>query len=258
MLRMGNRMEADEPGEIIIKNINSISELLENLKRDTNPEEIYWYRGHSKANWKLIASLVRKRLGDLNKESEIISRFRQNASLLLSDRPPDELHWLTIMQHYTVPTRLLDWTESPLFGLYFSVIDHLNFDGALWVLKPVALNQLSHINPDNPKYIPTFDDEILRNYYPSSLASEKVTRLKPIAVIGPRNTARMQAQLGVFTVMHRDTTPVEDLGDKSHIFRYKIPSQAKRRIEQELNVLKIDKFQLFPELQSLGEILRIR
>lgn len=196
--------ENQQEGKVSI--IHSISDLLGRLKQDIHPSDAYWFRGHLRANWRLLPSLARVE-GDLKKESSLMSAFKQRASLLLlSNLPRTEWEWLMIMQHHGVPTRLLDWTESPLMGLYFAVEnpDEDEYDGALWVLRPTALNAVSNISPDYPKYIPNFDDNILQNYTPTALASEKVTRMNPIAVIGPRSTPRMQAQLGVFTVIHRD------------------------------------------------------
>jgi hypothetical protein len=107
-----------------------------------------------------------------------------------------------------------------------------------------------------PKYIPSFEDDVLNSYTPSNMSSEKISRLKPIAVIGPRNTTRMQAQLGVFTVIHRDATPIEELSDGKHIVKLEIPHDRKEYIRRELSILGMGRFQLFPELQSLGDILK--
>lgn len=66
----------------------------------------------------------------------------------------------------------------------------------------------------------------------------------------------MQAQLGVFTISHRDKTPIEEIGDQTHIWKYKIPASKKKIIKNELALLGITKFQIFPELSSIGEIIR--
>lgn len=161
------------------------------------------------------------------------------------------------MQHHGAPTRLLDWTESPLIGLYFAVQPGSGADGALYQLDPIALNEISHIRHPNPNYIPTFDESTLNSYTPFALASEQSTRLDPIAVIGQRNTQRMQAQLGVFTIMHRDPVPVEDTGTGSHVIKIQIPEARKEEILADLEKLGIGKFQLFPELAILGERLKV-
>ena len=159
------------------------------------------------------------------------------------------------MQHYRVPTRLLDWTESPLVALYFAVERCSPNDGALWMLNPLELNRVSRISPDYDRYVPSFDDDTVSNYLPSVLRAEYTTRRDPIAVIGPRNTSRMQAQLGVFTIIHRDATPVECVGDKNHIRKFRIPANAKCEIRKELHLLAVTQFQLFPDLQGLGDFL---
>ena len=243
-----------------ITDISSISDLLVRLKTDSSPNSTYWYRGQSQADWKLIPSLARPD-NDLRSESHLIERFKQNATLLLQPLPANDWEWLTIMQHHRVPTRLLDWSESPLVGLYFALSDIISgneavTDGALWVLNPVQLNRPARISDSYPLYIPSFEDVAVSNYHPRQIAAENLSRLPPLALIGQRNTRRMQAQLGTFTIIHRDPIPIEEVGDSSHVRKYRVPKEAKEELRRELSVLTVNKFQLFPELESLGEILR--
>ena len=235
-------------------NISSIAELLSALGGDL-PSTSLWYRGQSNQDWNLLPSLAREPNG-LNRESDLIAKFKQNASLLLPTIPSNDWEWLTIMQHHRVPTRLLDWTESPLVALYFAVTSSADEDGALWVLEPTSLNRVSKISPDYDNYIPNFEDQITSSYSPSALRAETMTKLEPIAIIGPRNTPRMQAQLGVFTVIHREATPVEEVGYGQHVKKFLIPHSAKGRLRRELSLLSFNRFQLFPDLQSLGELLK--
>ena len=234
--------------------ISNISDLLSALEGHSSSSS-YWYRGQSNEDWPLLPSLAREPDG-LNREWDLIAKFKQNASLLLSTVPRNDWEWLTIMQHHRVPTRLLDWTESPLVALYFAVTPASEVDGALWVLEPAMLNRASKISPDYDNYIPNFDDQITESYSPSSLRAERMTKQEPIAVIGPRNTPRMQAQLGVFTVIHREATPVESVGDGKHVRKFMIPHEAKKVLRKQLSSLSVNRFQLFPDLQSLGELLK--
>ena len=235
-------------------NISSIAELLSALE-EYLPSSSLWYRGQSNHDWSLLPSLAREPSG-LGRESDLIAKFKQNASLLLPSVPNNDWEWLTIMQHHRVPTRLLDWTESPLVALYFAVTSSDNEDGALWVLEPTSLNRESKISPEYNNYIPNFEDHITGNYSPSALRAETMTKLEPIAIIGPRNTPRMQAQLGVFTVIHREAKPVENVGDGQHVRKYLVPSQTKINLRRELSLLSFNRFQLFPDLESLGELLK--
>jgi len=178
--------------------------------------------------------------------------------MLIDRHPKDSFDWMFLMQHYGVPTRLLDWTESPLTALYFAVSDKLTeeSDGALWSLKPTELNRIAGVDVEEKNFILCFDDEELKSYSLETLSQNPRNKLTPLATIATRNNPRIQAQLGVFTIHHLDHRPIEDFCSKDEVIKYKIPKSKKEDIRRELKLLGISKFTLFPELSSIGEILK--
>jgi hypothetical protein len=239
------------------KEINSITELIQILREDIGDyTEDIWFRGQSHIDWKLSPGLFRYETAV--SETSLLTRFKQSASLLIHTSPKDDFDWMFLMQHYGVPTRLLDWSESPLTSLYFAISDEENeeVDSALWMLKPIELNKLANIKTTEKNFIPSFDDEYLKNYNIVNVNSNSRVEMSPVATIATRNNSRIQAQLGVFTIHHLDRKPLDEFCVNSEIIKYKIPSTSKQNIRNELDLLSVNKFSLFPELSSIGEILK--
>src|SRR6266446_10614149 len=158
--------------------VNSIGELVELLRTDLQGYiGPVWFRGQAVADWYLEPKLLRGTV-DLS-ETHFINRFKQNASFLLEKPPSSEFDWLFLMQHYGMQTRLLDWTESPLVGLYFAVEEdaHNSEDGSLWALMPTLLNSKSNYRPAYEHEVPSFDDEDMQNYKPGTIAREQRSKL---------------------------------------------------------------------------------
>lgn len=240
------------------RRLTGVGELLALLDRDiANVDEPIWFRGQSNSNWDLDPKILRG--GDGRPESHLLNRFRQNASYILQapQLSFSDFDWLFLMQHHGAPTRLLDWTESALVGLYFAVKDGEQDEAALWVLAPCDLNSVSNYQPEYPHEIPSFEDSQLQNYSPKTVAGETKTRLAPMAAIGVRNSPRMHAQQGVFTIAHRGEARINQLASEragsNFLWRYLIPAESKIQIRKELELLGIGKFQLFPELTSIAE-----
>jgi hypothetical protein len=239
--------------------INSVQDLIEALEADNlGYPGASWYRGHSDVSWPLVPGYYR--LADAPSESTLIKRFKQSAAMLISVTPKDSFDWLFLMQHYGVPTRLLDWSENPLVALYFAVSSHGDkpgVDAALWSLRPSELNKNAGISDADEEYfIPSFEDEELSNYSVEILRQNSRSQLKPLATIATRNNSRIQAQHGVFTIHHNDKGPIEDVGDTTHVVKYIIPDNSRAKMHHQLKILGFTKFQLFPELSSIGDVIK--
>ena len=242
-----------------VTNISTVGELISSLRGHIDDFiGPVWFRGQADTDWSLEPRLMR--IVPLPSETYFLNRFKQDASIILGHFPKTEFEWLFLMQHYGVPTRLLDWSESPLTALYFAINNLIENDGALWVLLPNNLNKKSNYRPEFEFEVPSFEDEHLANYLPSTIAKESKSKLFPMAAIAPRNSPRMQAQQGVFTISHRENIKIDDVGaegsPRDHIWKYNIPAIAKKNFKEELKWLGINKFQLFPELESLSENLK--
>lgn len=243
----------------MVEQISNVGDLIDRVRQARlKSQKTMWFRGQRDLSWLLLPSLLRSdhRLS----EGSLVARFKQSAAMLVSDRPSGEFDWIFLMQHYGVPTRLLDWTENPLVALYFatedSALDANDVDAAFWILRPSELNKNAHIeDKDESDYIPSFDDEEVKGYSLEQVRSRRGA-LYPIATIATRNNARIQAQSGTFTIHHKDKIPIESISDGSHCEKFCIPAGSIAAIREELAILGMSRFTLFPEMASIGGLIR--
>lgn len=68
----------------------------------------------------------------------MIERFRQKACGYVEHPDMSNLEWLALMRHYGVPTRFVDFSESPFVSLYFASLDEAKSEGsdfAIWAVE---------------------------------------------------------------------------------------------------------------------------
>jgi hypothetical protein len=142
--------------------VKSLGEYLTKIKELENSKNL-WFRGQASieqkdGSWKLVPKLqrfvsVKKEKEYFIKESNLNNDFQSRASIFLESKPDmdDFPSWLTLMQHYGFPTRLLDWSRSPLYALYFATSERSenidSKDACIWLLNPGKLNE--YANPES-------------------------------------------------------------------------------------------------------------
>lgn len=216
------------------------------------------WRGQASTSWKLETSLhfqSRKSGLDVNRwESTLTNEFLAQAPSRADFVDPrgSRAHWLVMMRHHGLPTRLLDWTWSPLTAVYFAVTSHPHEDAFVWTLDGAILNQAQGLSCGMSSLFAA--DANVKDLIdaPFTIGNEGAGAGKIFAVIGPHAVTRIARQDGIFT-LHGTSNPLEELPAAKHaLTRFKIPASAKSGLQNELDFLGVNRKQLFPDLDSLA------
>lgn len=213
--------------KIVERRVKSFSAILTQIETFQNSRKVSWYRGTGNSSYELLPTLVRRNPvpspDDLNRiEKGISNSFAQRSPPFINMDFSSEWKKLFYMQHYGIPTRLLDWTESPFVGLYFALSSVTREkdtgkpknDVALWLCDPVAWNQtaLSHIS--FPGGILDENCEEIKAYSPSSDIDQRATI--PVMIYGTHNSPRIVAQRGVFALFGKGIDSMNKIYQESH------------------------------------------
>ena len=102
-----------------------------------------WFRGLTSADYALTPSIYRRIAGPYDRitHADLANEFIRKGQAFVPDATYTKWHWYHLMQHYGLPTRLLDWTDGAFIGLYFALREQWNStQPCVWVLNPYWLN----------------------------------------------------------------------------------------------------------------------
>ena len=153
------------------------------------------------------------------------------------------------MQHFGLPIRLLDWTESELVAIYFAVRDYPSENCRLFAFSPHKLNERqSGIMANFTTCHPHVRDFFLPPFNQDAQNPEKIAAFMP-----KEGDARMLLQQSGFTVHGTAPSLEEPIYHNEILIKWDIPCSANRTIRAELSALGINESTLFPELEHLAK-----
>jgi FRG domain-containing protein len=251
--------------ETTVTNLNEYLDAAQTIGM-ASPTRTLWYRGTHDASYPLVPRLYRSDSTAaelLATEQEMLAQFRSRGRPLLADEVRTEWEFLFVMQHYGVPTRLLDWSENAFLALYFALsaasARDFGADAAVWVLDPATWNVTTFPAMDSPGKALHADENALNNYEPgrelNNMASE------PAAMYALYNNPRITAQRGVFTVFGRDKRSIHDwleskeFPDKT-LTRLTLPRQALADMYEQVRILGFRESMIYPDLGGLAKEIR--
>ncbi|MCQ2492020.1 MAG: FRG domain-containing protein [Lachnospiraceae bacterium] len=234
--------------------IYSLSDLIDEVDK-LDHSRVLWYRGHSDINWELIPSVQRAPYKD--REQFLANDFYMKASVTLHEKPDYRNYsaWLSIMRHYGLPTRLLDWSASPLVAAYFAVEswkEEPDVDGCIWVLSPSALNSEEGFN----EYLYSIDShtalQMIRPAFKAEYEPGNPNVKDSILACYPiENDLRIYVQQSAFT-LHNTNRKLIDVPGNDILRKIIIPKEAKERIFRELKLMGFSLSHIYPDASHIA------
>ncbi|MBI3696404.1 MAG: FRG domain-containing protein [Acidobacteria bacterium] len=245
----------------IQKTARSVDEF---VKIVSEAEPVAWFRGHANAEWSLVPKFYRQQDRDRESEDDVREQFVTCAPTLSDVKPAGSWDWYFLMQHHGAPTRLLDWTEGALIGLYFAVReDPGHHHAAVWVLDPWELNRrvvgkAEALPPGDPGTTKR-DRQRYERWLPDRFAPRKKWPPSPVAIYPGHIMRRIGAQRSCFTIHGLDQRGLEEIAEliESPLMKIVIPSWEAKTIRRSLATCGVDETTVFPDLEGLGKALEI-
>lgn len=179
----------------------------------------------------------------LQVEQTLLQEFKRTNPLLIEPhRPMDDWDYLTLGQHFTLPTRLLDWSNNALTALWFATGESLvaSSYSVVWILMAQEEDFAANLEVVHPFDVP----------------QTKLVRPRIIK-------QRINNQSGVFSIASSQELLTKQYMNEidsytEKLIKVKIPSTCLKQIRTDLDTLGVNAFSIFPELEGLCTYLQWR
>ena len=251
-------------GELVDRVTPSEPDPITGRRRDTGV-----YRGSSNAESPLLTSLAR--LGGIDPphakadlEDHILRNFIRYARPYLGTETANDWEHLVSAQHHGVPTRLLDWTYSPLVAAFFATRPELKrgeTDRAVWRLDWKSVHEKFGF-PGVSLLIKDLDELFGKDghFTPWALIRRGAQRDFACLLEPPSLDQRIVAQAAVFTLCSDKTRSFDDFlaehGLADALTKYVVPAREVGRLRDQLDLVGVDERRLFPDLDGVAAAIR--
>lgn len=275
--------------------VSSLSSFLKELPTlNAKIEGSLFYRGQSNYNYDLVPSVLRES-SIKKKEDSIYNEIMTECAHEFDDcKLNNEI--LSKMQHYDVPTRLLDLTTNPLVALFFACKGNSEVDGAVYILeaddknikqKPYdsdavsILSALPRFNFEDKKNIKDLSNLFqLDNLNKASIADfnsyqiikrllHEIKKEKPAFenIINPKdilsNFIFIPRKTNARIIRQSGAFIIFGLNDDSlkkqkHTKKIIVDSNSKKNILNQLSCFGISEGTLYPELYKVAEHIKAK
>ena len=277
-------MNPEPHGAVRIGSVRTFLEVLERLESDT--ENVYFFRGHNNFSYQLQPSIYRDSGWIANENilfKELILRCPNDFLGLEST-----FQLLVKMQHYSLPTRLLDITTNPLIALYFacSYGKNAHESGEVLVFR-VSKQEIKYYDSDTVSVIANLSrrpasftmppkdnqfnssDEI--NLLLHEIRGEKAyflpkinpNHLESVICVKPKlDNARVIRQDGAFFLFGISNTKSQPAAVPEKYLtnaiggRIMIMREKKDQIKKQLESLGITQGTIYPEIERVAEFIK--
>jgi 8-oxo-dGTP pyrophosphatase MutT (NUDIX family) len=180
-----------------------------------------------------------------------------------SARWHSDWHWLAVANHHSLPTRLLDWTNSPFIALHFATanVDDMDESGAVWMINFEKIKRLM------PQNLQDCLDQIGGKVFTVSELEDRRFSLDYLQTLGdfmllvepPSIDERIANQYALLSVMSRADADAQtwlECRDLEVGRKIIIPAGLKPEVRERLDMMNMTERVFFPGLDGLSAWLR--